>query len=341
MPDLAYAGDGGGGASSEPSSPLLSIIVVSYNTRDMTMACLASVMAETWDAPFELIVVDNDSSDGSAEAIATLGDSVRFMKLNENIGFARANNLAARKARGQFLLLLNPDTLVLDRAIDRLTRVAIANPAAGIWGGRTLFGDRTLDPTSVWARMTPWSMATRAFGLDHVFSASPFFNPEGYGGWQRDSMRQVDIVTGCFLMIRRDLWEELDGFDRAFFMYGEEADLCMRAAALGARPLFTPTATIIHYGGASERTQAGKVEKLFRAKVTLMQRHWSAPARTFGKAMLLAWPWLRLFAATALGRTAQSALWREVWQRRAVWQAGYDTPAARPVASLDAGQPAQ
>ncbi len=169
------------------------------------------------------------------------------------------------------------------------------------------------------------------------------FNPEGYGGWARDSIRPVDIVCGCFLMIRTGLWEQLDGFDRAFFMYGEEADLCLRAAALGARPLFTPTATIVHYGGASERTQAGKVEKLFRAKITLMRRHWSAPARAFGKTMLLVWPLSRLLAATVLGRAQQAAMWREVWSHRATWLAGYDEPASVPsntVVSLDAGQTA-
>ncbi len=344
LPELAHASEGRGSAPGERSPPLLSIIVVSYNTCAMTMACLASVMAETLDASFELIVVDNASSDGSAAAIAALGEQVRLIALTENIGFARANNLAAGQARGEFLLLLNPDTVVLDGAIDRLATYATANPAAGIWGGRTLFGDGTLDPTSVWARMTPWSMTTRALGLDHAFPASRFFNPEGYGGWTRDSLCTVDIVTGCFLLIRTELWERLGGFDRAFFMYGEEADLCLRAAKLGARPLFIPTATIIHYGGASERTQAGKVEKLFRAKITLMRRHWSAPARVFGAVMLMVWPLSRLVAATVLGRKPQAALWREVWARRATWLAGYDDPATIPTAnaaSLDAGQPAR
>ena len=342
MPALAHAGKGGRSAPADTSPPpLLSIIVVSYNTRQMTMACIASVIAETRDAPFELIVVDNASGDGSAAAIAALGARVHLMALNENIGFARANNLAAREARGALLLLLNPDTVVLDGAIDRLASFACANPSVGIWGGRTLFGDRTLDPTSVWARMTPWSLATRALGLDLAWASSWLFNPEGYGGWARDSIRRVDIVTGCFLMIRAELWAQLDGFDRAFFMYGEEADLCLRAAKLGARPLFTPTATIIHYGGASERTQAGKFEKLFRAKVTLMHRHWSRPARAFGKAMLMAWPASRLLAATVLGRREQAAMWCEVWRRRANWLAGYDEPPSPPachLARLDAGQ---
>ena len=327
LPNWQAEGTGAGGELA------VTILVVSYNTRDMTMACLASVIAETRALPYEIIVVDNASDDGSAEAIATLGDRVRLLALRENIGFARANNLAAREARGHLLLLLNPDTVVLDGAIDRLAGFANANPAAGIWGGRTLFGDKRLDPTSVWAKMTPWSLACRAFGLDVALPNSALFNAEGLGGWDRDSIARVDIVCGCLMMIRRELWETLGGFDRAFFMYGEEADLCLRAAKLGARPLFTPTATIIHYGGASERTQAGKVEKLFRAKVTLMRRHWSFRSRVLGQGLLLTWAATRLLAASATGRASQTSMWREVWQRREMWLAGWDETGDEPSAA--------
>ena len=335
-------GEGAGGSAG--SEPAVSIIVVSYNTRAMTMACLASVIAETRQAPYEIIVVDNASADGSAEAIAGLSGKVRLIALSDNIGFARANNRAVRQARGPLLLLLNPDTLVLDGAIDRLAAFASVNPAAGIWGGRTLDGDRRLDPTSVWARMTPWSLFCRASSLDKVLPRSAVFNSEGMGGWDRASMRRVDIVTGCFLMIRRQLWETLGGFDRTFFMYGEEADLCLRAAKLGARPLFTPSATIIHYGGASEVTQAGKLEKLFRAKVSLMHRHWSAPARAAGHALMLLWPLSRLAMASAMILLRSNAkhrrrfeMWRQVWRNRASWISGYEetgAPAAATAATV-------
>ena len=342
LPAWGMAEEGSGHGEAREQHPVVSIIVVSYNTRDMTMDCLRSVIAETRDVPYEIIVVDNASSDRSADAIAGLGSRVQLMALKDNIGFARANNLAAREARGQYLLLLNPDTLVLDSAIDRLCLVANANPASGIWGGRTLFGDRRLDPTSVWAKMTPWSLFCRALGLDAALPESRLFNAEALGGWNRDTMRTVDIVCGCFLLIRRELWNDLGGFDRAFFMYGEEADLCLRAAKRGARPLFTPTATIIHYGGASEATQAGKVTKLFRAKVTLMRRHWSSPARVLGQGLLALWPLSRWLAAVAMSlvsadgkRARQAEMWREVWQTRAGWIGGWDEPAA-PVASRPA-----
>ncbi|KAB2846675.1 MAG: glycosyltransferase family 2 protein, partial [Hyphomicrobiaceae bacterium] len=233
-------------------SPQVSIIVVSYNTKSETLACLASVAKETPALAHELIVVDNNSPDGSAEAIAQACPGARLHALKDNLGFARANNLAALEARGEYLLLLNPDTVVLDRAIERLAAFAENTPGAGIWGGRTLFGNLKLDPTSAWRRMTPWSLFCRASGLSAALPRSRFFNSEEMPDWDRSSEREVDIVTGCFLLIRRELWQRLGGFDPVFFMYGEEADLCLRARQMGARPRITPTSTIIHLGGASE-----------------------------------------------------------------------------------------
>src|SRR5689334_3297229 len=231
--------------------PRVSIIIVSYNTREMTLECLRSIVRETQEA-FEIIVVDNRSTDGSADAIAAEFPHIDLRRPDKNLGFARANNVAALEAQGDFILLLNPDTVVLDRAIDRLLAFADANPSAGIWGGRTLYGDRTLNPSSCWGRMTLWSLCCSSIGLTAAMKSHEFFNPEGYGAWQRDSVRQVDIVTGCLLLIRRTLWQELRGFDPTYFMYGEEADLCLRAAKRGARPMLTPEATIIHYGSASD-----------------------------------------------------------------------------------------
>ena len=151
-------------------SPALSVIVVSYNTRAMTLDCLASLRDET-RADFETIVVDNASTDGSAEAIAAAFPEMVLLAETANHGFAGANNLAARRARGEYLLLLNPDTLVLDGAVDRLLAFARARPEAGIWGGRTLYGDRSLNPASCWGRMTLWNLFCRACGPDRRLSA--------------------------------------------------------------------------------------------------------------------------------------------------------------------------
>lgn len=310
----------------------LTIIIVSYETRDMTIECIRSVLQQTSAVRYEIIVVDNASTDGSAEAIRQSFPAIHLIASAENIGFGRGNNLAALHARGRRLLLLNPDTLILDHAIDHLHAFAVSNPECRIWGGRTVSADGTLDPTSCWGRATAWSTFCYAIGLTGLKAS--IFNPEGYGRWKRDTVRAVDIVTGCFLMIDRDLWESAHGFDPTFFMYGEEADLCLRAQKLGARPAFTPTATIIHYGGASETDRAEQRIKVLAGRMTLMRRHQSARVVFVGRLLYLVLPVSRLtvfgLAGALLGRADfqhKAQVWRNVWRNRKRWINGWSDAA--------------
>jgi hypothetical protein len=310
--------------------PRVSILVVSYNTRQQTLDCLRSVVAETRAVPYEIIVVDNASTDGSAAAIAAAFPDVTLIALNENIGFARGTNLAAEHARAPHLLLLNPDTIVLDEAIYRLWSFALSTSYAGIWGSQTFRLDGTLDPTSCFRRMTMWGQFCQATGLSSLLPRSRIFNSEIYGGWKRDHMRHVDVIAGCYLMITRSLWQQLRGFDPLFFMYGEEQDLCLRARLYGARPLFMPEAPIIHIGGASEATRAGKMVKLLAAKASLIQRHFLPKAVKPGLFLLRLWPLSRRIATeiralirpTASNR-AEAEAWRTIWQQRAEWKNGF------------------
>lgn len=306
----------------DAAGPRLSVIVVSYNTRDMTLDCLRSVFAET-ASNIEVIVVDNASSDGSAGAIAEEFPDIRLLAETTNHGFAQANNIAATLARGEYLLLLNPDTVVLEAAIDTLLGFADACPEARIWGGRTLYGDRSLNPTNCWRRMTLWALFSQATGLSSIFRKSGLFNPEAYGAWLRDSEREVDIVTGCFLLIRRDFWTELGGFDPTFVMYGEEADLCLRARKLGARPRITPSAEIIHYKGASEKVHADKMVRLLNGKTTLIMRHFPAWQRPIAANLFRLWPLSRVVGTRLLGRRDGYRTWKTVWERRREWWYGY------------------
>jgi GT2 family glycosyltransferase len=309
------------------SVPRLSILVVSYNTRELTLACLRSVFEQTRVNGFELIVLDNASADGSADAIeAEFGARVRLIRSAENLGFARGNNEAAKLSRGELLLLLNPDTVVLDGAIDKLVLFAERRSEAMIWGGRTVFADGSLNPASCWGRQTLWSVLCVTTGLSSAFARSALFNPEAYGGWDRSTQREVDIVSGCYLLIGRTLWERLGGFDPAFFMYGEEADLCLRARALGARPAVTPDSTIVHLGGASEKVRSDKVVRLLKAKSLLIRRHWPAWRAAIGVRVLSLWPFSRAMAWKVVGAvrpsergTAMGRAWLEVWQRRREW----------------------
>lgn len=310
------------------SGPELSIIVISYNTREMTLACLESVHAET-STPFELVVVDNASTDGSPEAIAERFPDAILLAESRNHGFGPAHDVALPHATAPWLLLLNPDTVVLDGAIDKLLAFAKRTPQAGIWGGRTVFADGQLNPTSAWGRMTLFSTISRLFGLSAIFRRSAFFNSEALGDWDRSTEREVDIVTGCFFLMRRADWDRLGGFDPAFVMYGEEADLCLRAQRLGFRPRVTPEATIVHHGGASEAVRADKMVRLMRAKTELVARHFAPGTRRIGKLLFALWPLSRALAWRAIaltgraGATDNAAIWREVWNRRTEWRTGY------------------
>ena len=307
-----------------PTAPRLSILIISYNTREMTLECLRSVARET-RTPHEVIVVDNASPDGSAAAIAAEFPDIRLFAETTNHGFAGGNNLAATHARGDYLLLLNPDTVVQDGAIDTLLAFAERTPDARIWGGRTLFGDGSLNPGSCWGRMTLWNVFARVSGLTRLFPHNPLFNPEDYGGWRRDSEAGVDIVAGCFFLIARADWEALGGFDPVFFMYGEEADLCLRARReLGARPRITPEATIIHYAGASEAVRSDKMVRLLAAKMTLIKRHLPAWQRGAARRLYRLWPLTRRIALGIAGRRERAAVWGEIWDRRAEWEHGFE-----------------
>lgn len=311
-------------------NPDVSIIVVSFNTKEMTLECLRSVYEQTTRVSFELIVVDNASEDQSAAAIAAEFPDLNLIASDDNLGFAAANNLAATKATGDYVLLLNPDTVVLDHAIDRIVEFAKTKPEARLWGGRTLFGDHSLNPTSCWHQMTIWSLFCYASGLSGMFPNSGLLNSEGYGGWKRDTVREVDIVTGCFLLITTPLWRQLDGFDRRFFMYGEDADLCLRAKKAGAKPVITPEATIVHYGGQSEKIVTDKMVRLLTAKVTLMRTHWGPVRKAAGLALYALLPlskivtlWLFSLVSGNKSRKTNVSTWREISQRRGEWITGF------------------
>lgn len=312
----------------------VSIVVVSYNTAEMTCAALSSVADETIENSYELIVVDNASSDGSAAAIAEAAPNATLIASPHNLGFAAANNLAVMQARGRYVLLLNPDTVVTKAAIDKLVAFAGANQHAKIWGGRTVFADGRLNPASCWSRMTVWNLFCRTVGLTALLPHSEWTNNETFGTWQRDTVRHVDIVSGCFLLIERDFWNRLGGFDPVFFMYGEEADLCLRAKALGARPMITPEAEIIHYGGASDTARIDKMVKLLAAKMSLIERHMTGIRRPVASRLLQAWPLTRALALSTASfwtrsedTKAAAKTWQAVWSKRDAWSGGWQIDA--------------
>ena len=311
-----------------PPNRSVTVVTVSYNTKTLTLDCLRSLYQET-KASMDVVVVDNASSDGSADAIEAEYPYVKLIRSDRNMGFGPANNLALKSANSRFVLLLNSDTVILDGAVDRLLDFANDRPEALIWGGRTVFKDGALNPTSCWRHMSLWSLFCHATGLTTLFRSSDIFNRESYGNWKRDTEREVGFVSGCFLLMPRTLWDQLGGFDERFFMYAEETDLCQRATALGARPMITPKATIVHYGGKSEKVREEKLVRLFAGRMTFVIKHWP-PA----KAMAAKYLMLLHCAIRASVEVLRIALkpgqrlpfdkpWSGVLKRRANWESGY------------------
>lgn len=310
--------------------PALTVIVVSYNTRALTVAALRTLYETTKDTALHVVVLDNASSDGSADAVAEAFPQVELIRSEENLGFSRANNVVAAAAKTEWLLLLNPDTECHAGAVDNLMRFARQTPQAGIWGGRTVFPDGSLNIASCWMRITPWSAFCRAVWLDKIFARSELFNFEAMGAWPRDTVRQVDIVVGCFLLIRKPLWDELGGFDLKYFMYGEEADLCLRAARLGYAPMITPEAQIMHIVGAASKTQGSKVALVAKARATLIRDHWAPWMVPLGLGCMWLGAALRHAAAAGPALVLRRGAWAEraersavVWRSRRDWLGGY------------------
>lgn len=305
----------------------VTIIVVSFNTRDLTLKALETLYANAGNVRMRVIVWDNASSDASADAIASGFPQAELIRSTDNLGFAVANNRAAELVTSEWLLLLNPDTETYPRAIENLLRFAQAHPEAGIVGGRTVFPDGSLNPASCWNKITLWSLLTSATGLTGAFSNNRLFNHEGIGGWKRDSVRKVDIVVGCFFMISTKLWRELGGFDPKYFMYGEEADLCHRAARKGYRPMITPDAQIMHLVGASTPQLAPKLIQLTKARATLIRDHFGPGRVSIGLALLQLWSFNHRIKSALLGtikgQSEASDAWSILWKRRKEWLAGY------------------
>lgn len=296
-------------------NPDVAVVIVSYNSARHIGDCLESVYAQCRRVAMEVIVLDNAPGDGSAEIVRRRFPGVKLITPGRNLGFAAGVNRAARDATAQHLLLVNPDTVLLDQAVDVIVEFARQHPRHGIYGGRTLRPDGTLEPSCCWGLPSLWSMAMFASGLSTLAPRNRWLDPESLGRWPRDTVREVGVVTGCFLLIQRPLWEKLGGFDERYFMYGEDADLAVRAAALGYSPVICPEARLIHEVGQSSATPAAKMLLLFRGKASFVRTHWKGARRDLGLTLLAAGVGLR--ASLAPRR------WGTVWREREHWLPGY------------------
>jgi N-acetylglucosaminyl-diphospho-decaprenol L-rhamnosyltransferase len=303
----------------------VAVLIVSYNTEHLLNECLQSLYEQCGSLRQQVIVVDNGSIDRSVDMIRSGFTDVELIEAKQNLGFARGVNLAATRANAEFLLLLNPDTVVLDHAIERLVQFARLRPDHGLYGGRAVQRDGTLELSSCWALPTVWSMTCFALGLNTIFRHSPWFDRESMADWRRDTVREVGIVTGCFLLVPRDAWLKLGGFDERYFMYGEDADLAFRARQAGLRPIICPEACIVHDVGKASATRADKLLLLFTGKATLVRDHFHGWRKQLILLELLAGVGLRALLARVrlTSNRSQAEGWGKVWSERHDWIKGY------------------
>lgn len=301
-----------------PSQPLLSIIIINWNTCALIAACLHSVAAEAQalvQAMFtpgtneqqvvETIVVDNASTDGSVAMLHSAFPWVQLVENSENVGFAAGNNQAVSRCHGRYLLLLNSDTVVLPGAFKSLIDLMEHNPAVGAAGARYLNPDGSLQP-SCYPEPTLGRELWRLFHLDRLRAYGTYPMAQ----WSVTAARPVDIVQGAALLLRREIVAEMELFDTSYFMYSEEVDLCRRIRQAGWQIWWAPAATIIHYGGQSTRQVALLMFlQLYRSKVLYFRKNHGQAVTWFYKSVIM--------AATLVRLLLTPLAWLESPERRA------------------------
>lgn len=249
----------------------LTIAIVSHNSKDELAACLESVFTSTGLESFEVIVADNASTDGTVPMLAERFPRVRVVASPENLGFGRASNLCWPEAKSSLVLFLNSDTLIPDRALDRLVELARKRPEAGAIGPRILFPGGEIQMS--WGAMPGIAseLLQKLWNAAYAGGKGPL---RGAVRRRYSRERYVDWVSGACLLTRRDTLETVEGFDETFFLYSEDVDLCARIRATGARVLFTPEVEVVHLLGRSAAKDRERVlYESHRSRLYFYEKH--------------------------------------------------------------------
>ena len=236
--------------------PKLSVVILNYNTRDYIVRCLGSIEEQNLDissGSLEVIVADNGSTDGSSEKIRKGFPWVKLIENKRNIGFAAGNNRAIRKAKGELLLLLNSDTVVLPDAFEKLVKFMDERTDAGAVTGKLVLPDGAIDLSCHRGSPTPWNAFTYFVKLEQLFPNSPFFSGYHQTWKDFDAIHEVDAISGACFMVRTKVVEQVGLLDERYFMYAEDLDWCMRIRDKGWKIYYDPEATVIHFKKRSGR----------------------------------------------------------------------------------------
>ena len=255
--------------------PILSIVIVSYNTRALTLRCLDCLYQELSESGLaessEILLVENGSRDGSADAVRAAFPAVEVIVNARNAGFGVGNNQGMERARGEWFVLLNTDAFPRRGALGALLRYGKAHPEAAVVGPRLLNRDGTLQ-VSCWKFPTPLRAWLDCLGLTVALSGHPFIGDYYY--WPHDRERYVQSVVGACMLVRRAAYEKVGGFDPRFFFYAEETDWQKRLTEAGWRIAFTPEAEVVHWRRASCEETAAVNPHLYRGADIYMRKYY-------------------------------------------------------------------
>lgn len=271
--------ESGPGNAVEAQGNGISVVVVSFNTRALLDACLESLAAHDVSGDeLDVIVVDNGSQDGSAELVRDAYPRARLLQMGGNAGFARASNAGIRASRGRYIVLLNSDTVVHNRALHELAAFLEQHTEYAAAGPLLLNPDGSMQ-TSCFSFTTVLDILFEQAGLTAIFPHSGVFNRRGLGDFDRSTVRAVDWVSGACLMVRRSVLATVGLLDEGFFMYGEELDWCYRMRQHGLRTAFYPHARVVHVGRASSLHAPGELApRAVAGRLRYFQKHHGAGA---------------------------------------------------------------
>ncbi|HEY2956471.1 MAG TPA: glycosyltransferase family 2 protein [Candidatus Eisenbacteria bacterium] len=237
----------------------LSVVIVNYKARDVLLQCLESLAPDLAGLASETVVVDNDSRDGAPEALAARFPAVRVIVNPENVGYGRAANQGIRATSGEFVLVANPDCDSRPGAVRTLVDYLRAHPRAGIVGPRLMGGDGAIELS---ARAFPdaWAFFFNRYSvLTRIFPDNRWSRRYLLSDWDHASVREVDWLSGAFLLVRRAAIDEVGPLDEAFFMFNEDVDWCRRMKQAGWANVYVPGAVVVHYIGASRNRVSTRV----------------------------------------------------------------------------------
>jgi len=281
-------------ANPNVTGPKLSIVILCWNDLRIIADCLRSIYAHTHSTDFEVIVSDNGSTDGSPEFIRSHFPRVHIVENGVNLRFSKGNNVGIAVASGELILILNPDTLIHEGALDRFVEFADRHPEAGAFGCRVLNADGSYQGP---ARPFPtiWREWVAALYLRPLGYVSDLFISDVYVGWRGDTERSIDWQSGCCQLFRADLLKRLKGFDERFYYYYEDVDLCHRVWDVGYPILYTPEATITHLWGQSTKIRSRFSFELdkYRNRYRYFHKYYGRTGARRSRRVTLAWLWLR------------------------------------------------